>query len=36
MLKITMLPRAAQDLEEIMEHLSGFYISVALERYAIL
>lgn len=31
--KVLMLPRAAQDLEEIVEYLSGFYLSVALDQY---
>ncbi len=33
MVKIKMLPLAAQDLEEIVDFLSGFYVSVALDQY---
>lgn len=31
--RIVMLPRAAQDLEEIVDYLSDFYISTALDQY---
>lgn len=33
MSKIVMLPRAAQDLEEIVNYLSDFYTSAALDQY---